>query len=637
MRITRIGRVGVSALACAGVILVLGAGSTSADSDPADEYAKACGTENPYLVTACYADYPGVDLPAVVVFRDTDTKGGEELVVASERQVGSVWGLAFVGRTSALYIAAYHKRQMPFGPAGPGGIYRIDLSSGDVSVFAQVPNAGEDRHDASARWGPDQGASAWVGKTSLGGLDADAEGQELYVMNLNDGEVYRYSLDSGLLLGSFPHGAAGEPWAVDARPFAVKYHGGWVYHGVVNSAESTRRRADLEGQVYRSRPDGSAMERVASFSLGYVRGVLKHRGPWGTYYAGLDWLPWERNLRSIARPGTVGNLAPTTVHSMPILADIEFNSSHDMILGLKDRALDAGLTPRDFTELGGDWLHLPRDSTEWPAAGAGDTLFGHRHGSGWEVQTDPEYYPDRMAFAAIVDESHLSGVAYISKSDTVVTAAVGVELNDMWDWLPWQITRGARWLGENPVDGEEQLCSHVPKSHCSSVLPVGSMGDMELLCPEEAPPSPTATLTSTATPTSGMTPTSTPPPTASMTPTGTPTPTATPTPSPWPLYLPLCLREECVPGTQRMDVALVIDASSTMLEQTRGHRTKLGAAVEAVGGFLDNLALPLDQAAIVEFNDDSPEKTTRDIACRQWYHRATDRLRQPHSAERDDV
>ena len=52
-----------------------------------------------------------------------------------------------------------------------------------------------------------------------------------------------------------------------------------------------------------------------------------------------------------------------------------------------------------------------------------------------------------------------------------------------------------------------------------------------------------------------------------------------------------------------MDVVLVIDASISMLEKTSKGRTKLAAAVEVVRAFLHNLSLPLDQAAIVEFND----------------------------------
>ena len=102
----------------------------------------------------------------------------------------------------------------------------------------------------------------------------------------------------------------------------------------------------------------------------------------------------------------------------------------------------------------------------------------------------------------------------------------------------------------------------------------------------------------------------TPVPTAlpSATPTREPTPTATPVPTrlPAPIFLPLALRETCVPGQQRVDAALVMDASSSMLELTVTGRPKLAAAVEAARSFLDQLRLDEgDQAAIVSFNSDA--------------------------------
>jgi Mg-chelatase subunit ChlD len=86
------------------------------------------------------------------------------------------------------------------------------------------------------------------------------------------------------------------------------------------------------------------------------------------------------------------------------------------------------------------------------------------------------------------------------------------------------------------------------------------------------------------------------------TPTATSTPTATPIPT-RPAYIPLALNEECVPGRQRVDVALVIDASTSMAGKTPSGRTKLRAAQEAASIFLDLLQLDKgDQAAVIAFN-----------------------------------
>jgi Mg-chelatase subunit ChlD len=128
------------------------------------------------------------------------------------------------------------------------------------------------------------------------------------------------------------------------------------------------------------------------------------------------------------------------------------------------------------------------------------------------------------------------------------------------------------------------------------------------LRPPESP-TPTATLTPpvtlTDTPPATGTPTTTArAPSATHTPAATATATATPVPAP--AYLPLALRERCIPGTQRLDVALVIDASTSMRTgRTATGRTKLAAAIEAAHAFVDTLVFPQDQAAVIVFNDDA--------------------------------
>ncbi|MBK8540283.1 MAG: VWA domain-containing protein [Ardenticatenia bacterium] len=132
--------------------------------------------------------------------------------------------------------------------------------------------------------------------------------------------------------------------------------------------------------------------------------------------------------------------------------------------------------------------------------------------------------------------------------------------------------------------------------------------------PSDTPPptiTPSATPTPSATATASLTPMRSPTPTVTPSPTVTPRPSATPTPSP--LYLPLLLRERCLPEQRRVDVALVLDASLSMLEPAGdgsapgppGPRSKLDAARGAALTFLDALHLDADrgdQAAVIGFN-----------------------------------
>jgi uncharacterized protein YegL len=87
-----------------------------------------------------------------------------------------------------------------------------------------------------------------------------------------------------------------------------------------------------------------------------------------------------------------------------------------------------------------------------------------------------------------------------------------------------------------------------------------------------------------------MVPTATPP---EPTPTTSP-PTATPVPQP--AYMPLAMRHQCFPRQQHVDVALVVDASSSMAGP------KIEAARAAVRAFLSIIDLGRDRAAIVVFS-----------------------------------
>lgn len=112
------------------------------------------------------------------------------------------------------------------------------------------------------------------------------------------------------------------------------------------------------------------------------------------------------------------------------------------------------------------------------------------------------------------------------------------------------------------------------------------------------PPTPTPTHTSAPT----------------NTPTSTSTPTATPTPQPLPRYFPVAFKEApkpdvCIPELQSVDIALVVDTSSSMTEIAPGtSETKLAAAIDAAKVLVGLLKLPDthdgDQATVIGFNSE---------------------------------
>jgi len=89
------------------------------------------------------------------------------------------------------------------------------------------------------------------------------------------------------------------------------------------------------------------------------------------------------------------------------------------------------------------------------------------------------------------------------------------------------------------------------------------------------------------------------PPTVPPTVTPTPSPTPTATREPVPIYLPIGMRERCIPGERHADVVLAVDASSSMVG------AKIAAARQAARLFVSLLDVPRDQVALVAFDENA--------------------------------
>ncbi len=302
---------------------------------------------------------------------------------------------------------------------------------------------------------------------SLGDIEVDEAGSTLFVMNLFDRRIWRLSLPDGRVLGSFDHGAAGEPWAENARPFGLGFKDGWLYHGLVDSRQLPALPGSLTAYVYRSRPDGSQMEQVLALDLDYSRPF-----PWRA------WPP----IPPRSFDGGGGNF----VDAEPMLTDIEFRPDGALLLGFRSRLGDAA------TGNAADGDLLPT------RAGAGNT---------WIAITEPEHYVDRI----IHDESSWGTLARFPKLvDQVVSSAID-------PWTAW--SGGALWY-ENETGlfvRRETLYVGAPRTSPISFGKTAGLGDIEAICPPNVP---TATPTHTASPS----PTATPSPTITRTPTLTPTP-----------------------------------------------------------------------------------------------------------------
>ncbi len=332
---------------------------------------------NPDLVTNCYDFGPSINNPDPVVvsfpynagalptdfnYANYDVPLTHDIALKAS-EVGSTWGLAYERSARKLYTAAFMKRHTEFGPAGTGAIYQTDRATKATTVYADLNalfgagTAGPNTHKPSD-YNRDNGNTSWdaVGKTAFGGMVVDDDETTLYAMNLADRSLYALPLAeaptaANIKKQQIPLNLPGCPAAGDARPWAVQFHEGKLYVGIVCSAESTQAKADLEAYIYTADPATLAFSAAPVFSAPLT-------GPRGGSLGASSglWNPWSPTFKTVL--GSQGS------YPQPILSDIVFDNGN-LILGVRDRAAD---------QYGNNTFDDPNSFASYIGTSVGDTL-----------------------------------------------------------------------------------------------------------------------------------------------------------------------------------------------------------------------------------------------------------------------
>lgn len=308
---------------------------------PAERLGTSPRLAQTVYVSGDYSDSSSDSLAAVVL--TTADASGPALLhrIASPRQVGSLWGLAYDRASGFLYGSALAKRHAGFGPLGSGGIYRLTPAKGQVEPWINLdalgfptrpPGLTRDLTGPVTSISHDSLLFSLVGKSSLGGLDISEDGRTLYVMNLYDRALYAIEIPaeghqpqpSDVRIYRLP---ISDQSSGQFRPFAVKVYQNQVYVGVVNDAAKSDLATDLKASVYvlDPAPDKHSFSEVFSCPLNYSRGILD--------YGISGWRPWTDDYRKTSVP----TVPEWLIYPQPILADIEFGADGSMSLGLMDR------------------------------------------------------------------------------------------------------------------------------------------------------------------------------------------------------------------------------------------------------------------------------------------------------------
>jgi hypothetical protein len=102
--------------------------------------------------------------------------------------LGTVFGVAIDHRGNIYVTASAAYGSDIAGPAGPGGVYKIETGTGAIKKFAVLPNTA----DSSGRY------------PMLGNIAFDCARKQLFVTNMDDGRIYRLDMN-GNVQSTFDH------------------------------------------------------------------------------------------------------------------------------------------------------------------------------------------------------------------------------------------------------------------------------------------------------------------------------------------------------------------------------------------------------------------------------------------------
>jgi hypothetical protein len=294
------------------------------------------------------------------------TNGGTPYTSCGKyKDIGSTWGLTYQRSTKRVFAAAVLKRHSGLGPLGVNGIYVADPNVagsgtgwyGGASGVINTINAGSiPSNSARGLTGnvadptTDETAFLQIGKVGFGDIDISDDDTTLYVTNLADQKLY--AIDIAAVDAKTP---GYTPTSYDipkpvctngvSRPWAIKVYRGFVYVGVVCTAENGGTVGDLSAHVYALDPStGTWSASLIDMPLNYTKGcVILNKN--------CSWLPWTdrwtadgdglhgsvANFNTLGGSGIVGDVYKEGRRPMPILSDIEFDEEGYMILGFLDR------------------------------------------------------------------------------------------------------------------------------------------------------------------------------------------------------------------------------------------------------------------------------------------------------------
>jgi hypothetical protein len=302
-----------------------------------------------------------VSFPATLL----TTPPGETVLptgVAPSAAVGTVWATAYQRQTNKLLTLSVLKRHAALGPLGLGGIYIANNTNNDPIAYL---NAGTyltlasdaDKSRLATRTLPasstatsvDGSVFGMIGKVGFGGATFTPSEDRLWAINLYERKLV--AIRTGVPLRPAETIGADSYVSYDIperdtdkgvnRPWAVAYHWGKLYVGVVNDASISGNNSDLKAYIYTFDLGTSTFDTrpILTVNLDYTKGWAV-RGSDDANSLGDHWYPWSDEWCDYPTNLLNGDSNPTlwrVARPQPILSSIEFDAEGAMLLGFMDR------------------------------------------------------------------------------------------------------------------------------------------------------------------------------------------------------------------------------------------------------------------------------------------------------------
>jgi len=255
--------------------------------------------------------------------------------LATGQQMGAVWGLSYNRSNMHLYASSVLRSHVGFGPAGIGGIYKLDVSAATISTLVDLNsvcgndiNVGANPHGVlpASKKDPafDTNAIFNVAKMGIGGIAISSDESSLYAVNLNEKKLHKIALSDNIVCGDIESFDIPSPCLMedDFRPWAVSTWHGRVFVGAVCSGESDN--GEFRGIVYEfTEPNNWSTALTWDFDTDDdTKGCTNQ-------VFGCEWNNWTADY-----PNTFGL---SVIEPQPVVADIVFDGDGSMVIGMMDR------------------------------------------------------------------------------------------------------------------------------------------------------------------------------------------------------------------------------------------------------------------------------------------------------------